>query len=143
MTEQATKILLEASADQFLLGEQEQAFIASCDKICVVMDKGDGWPGMRFMRPADARIEVLNSRALRLRANAVGPRDNATAQKVALLLIRLSDGQHLVLHGFLGASNPADCGDDALVRVSIASRCWSPEICGGPDPVIARALSRS
>ena len=141
MTDRTTKVLLDASAEQFLLGEQEQAFIAACDKICVIVDGADGWPSIRFLQPGEAKLEALNSRAVRMRADALAPSNAAAPQKVALLLIRLDDGQHLVLHGHVAPSHPSPPEqDDGRVRISIATRCWSPDVCSGPDPSLARAL---
>jgi hypothetical protein len=144
MTDRTTKILLDASAEQFLLGEQEQAFIAACDKICVVVDGADGWPSIRFLRPEEAKLEALNSRAVRLRAEALAPGHAAAPKKVALLLIRIDDGQHLVLHGHVVPSHPSSAEEDnGRVWISVATRCWSPDICSGPDPSLARALRQN
>lgn len=100
MSEPATKILLEAGAEQSLLGERELSFVASCDYVCLVNVAGDGWPSLCFQQRVDVRPEVLNSRTLRLRLGQLAQvADGEAPMKVALVLLRHADRQRLVLHG--------------------------------------------
>ena len=123
---------------QMLLDAEERAFIASCDTVCVITESADGWPGLRLLEPAAAAIEVVNSQALRLCLDSAA----MASTKIVLLLIRCSDGQHLIVHGHVAAQSEHD--GEKRVRISVASRSWSPELsAGGIDPAIIRALCRS
>jgi hypothetical protein len=138
MTELSTNALFAAA--QILLGDQERAFIASCDSICFVADAADGWPNIRVVDPRAAALEVVNSQALRLRFDRPLPSiDTNGSKRIALLLMRRIDGQHLIIHGHV-ATETGSTDDWHRMRISVASRSWSPDLAGGTDPVIARAL---
>jgi hypothetical protein len=136
MTELSTNLFLEAG--QMLLDEQERAFIAACNTICVITEAKDGWPGLRMLDATSGAIEIVNSRSLRMRIEPALP----GSTKIALLMIRHSDGQHLILHGHIAASSGSDEGEPRT-RICVASRLWSPELGPHPHPALARALHRS
>ena len=121
-----------------LLDAEERAFIAACDTVCVITESNDGWPGLRLLQPSAAAIEVVNSQSLRLCLDA----ETVAARKIVLLLIRCSDGQHLIVHGHVAGQSEHD--GEKRVRISVVSRSWSPELsAGGIDPAIIRALCRT
>ena len=136
MTELSTDLFL--TAGHMLLEEQERAFVAACDAIYVIRESGDGWPGVRMLDPASAALEVVNSQSLRMRLDPA----SASAKKIALLLVRHRDGQHLVIHGHVAAASEMVEGEPR-VRISVASRAWSREATGNIDPAVARALKHS
>ena len=137
MTQLSTNVLL--AAGQPLIDNQERAFIAACDTICLIADAADGWPSIRVLEPRAATLEVVNSQALRLQLDQPVAMEG---KKIALLLIRHRDGQRLIVHGHVAVESGASEGGRRL-RISVASRSWLPELASDADPVIARALSWS
>jgi len=122
---------------QMLLDEQERAFIATCDTVCMITETA-GWPNIRVLDPRTAMLELVSSQALHLRLDQPLGADTT---KVALLLIRHSDGQHLIIHGHIASRSSQD-DEGSRVRISVASRTWLPQSGGGGfDPSISRALS--
>jgi hypothetical protein len=133
MTELSTNLFL--AAGQMLLDEQERAFVAACDAVYVIRETGDGWPGIRMLDPTSAALEVVNSQSLRMRLDPA----SAGAKKIALLLMRHRDGQHLIIHGHIAAASESVEGEPR-VRISVASCSWSPDASAHIDPAVARAL---
>src|SRR5690348_5629458 len=118
MTDLSTNLFLDAG--QILLGEQERTFIGACNAICIVTEAKDGWPGLRMLDATSAAIEIVNSRSLRLRLEPALP----SSTKIALLMIRHSDGQHLIVHGHVAAVSGESEGEPRT-RICVASRSWS------------------
>jgi len=139
MTELSPNVFI--AAGQQLLGESERAFVAACDTVCVIAEAADGWPSVRVSDRAAAALEVVNSQALRLRVDQTIV-TLIHGQKLALLLIRLSDGQHLIIHGRVVAQTGEGEGEPRL-RIAVASCSWSPELGLDASAPIARALSRA
>jgi len=134
MTELSTNLFI--TGGQMLLDERERAFIAECDTICLIAEGADGWPGVQVLDPTRAALEIVNAQALRIRLEK---RLAAEVAKIALLLIRRSDGQHLIIHGHVAARSHAG-DEDARIRIAVASRAWSPETPSPIDPALSRAL---
>ncbi len=145
MTGQMDAILLNANAGQFLLGEQEQAFVSCCDEMCVVSNGTDGWPTVRIFKVPAVSLDVVNSRAVTalFDTGAWGGTDSSV-RKVVLILTRHSDGVHLMLHGHLVPTRNVAEGEENeyRTRISIASCSWSPAVSCAGDAALLRALAQ-
>jgi len=135
MTELSTNAFI--AAGQMLLDERERMFISACDSVCLITD-ASGWPSIRVLDPKMAALEIVNSQMLRLHLDQ--PLDEAT--KVALMLIRRSDGQHLIIHGYV-ASKASRFEEGSRTRISVASRAWSPAVEADIDLTLPHALNLS
>lgn len=122
------------AAGQMQLNEQERAFAAACDTVCIISE-AVGWPRIRMLDRYAVSLEVVNARTVRLRLGQ--PLSEGT--KLALLLIRHSDGQSLTIQGYV-ASRADEEDDTAPIRVSVASRTWTPELPTEDEASVARAM---
>jgi hypothetical protein len=145
MTEQMDAILVNASAEQFLLGEHEQAFISCCDEVCIVSNGSDGWPAIQVLRAPAVSLEVIHSGAVRASVETgAWAGAGSSAQKIVLILTRYGDGLHLMLHGHLAPSRDVGEGEESerRMRISIAACSWSPAVLRVGDAALSRALTQ-